>query len=262
MVGYYSTSGRYYLCGSQVYRRGLGCGPGVYVRQPEIEGQVIAGLQGLLETCSDANGLGRAVNDEVRRLWEASTGYDPDAARQIEAVDRQIANIRRAIADGFADIAWANEELQKLNAQREELEKPSVPAGKPPRVDAKVVMTYRRDLDKALAKSGHAVARSLIRDCVEDIRLLPDALEVEVDYRLPPTAMRTGCGSSEDSAAHRDRRGSGGRLPRSAGDQVYAPRAPDCRQRPLGLFWRVPDSWASSSERPIRPSQCPNVVGG
>jgi len=44
------------------------------------------------------------------------------------------------------------------------------------------------------------------------MRLLPDALEVEIDYRLPSKAMKGGCGSSADSAAHRDRRGSGGVL--------------------------------------------------
>ncbi len=212
MVGYYSTSGRYYLCGSQVYRRGLDCGPGVYVRQSEIEGEVFTGLRKLLAACSDASGFARTLNDELRTLWEASVGYEPGAEQRIDAVDRKVANIRRAVADGLDDIAWANEELGKLTTQRAELEKATIPAGKPPRVDSKAALSYRRNLDKAFAKSGPAVARLLVRECIDQMRLLPDALEVEIDYRLPSEAMKEGCGSSADSAAHRDRLGSGGRI--------------------------------------------------
>jgi len=210
MVGYYSTSGRYYLCGSQVYRRGLDCGPGVYVRQSEVEAEVVTGLRELLSACSDPAGLVRTLNDELRALWEASVGYNPGAEKQMATVDRKIANIRRAIADGLDDISWANEELRQLSTQRDELEKATVPAGKPPRVDAKAALSYQRDLDKTLAKSGPAAARALVQECIEQMRLLPDALEVEIDYRLPSKAMKGGCGSSRDSAAHRDRRGSGG----------------------------------------------------
>jgi transcriptional regulator with XRE-family HTH domain len=48
------------------------------------------------------------------------------------------------------------------------------------------------------------------------------AFEVEISYRLPPSAVRTGCGSSEDSAAHRDRHGSGGSIRSQREDAHHA----------------------------------------
>ena len=130
MVGYYSSAGRYYLCGSHVYRRGLGCGPGVYVRQAEVEQDVVEGLQEALAAC--AEGLAGEVNEELRARWEASNGHDPKAARKLEEVDRKIANIRAAIADGLDDISWANAELRKLAEVRVGLEQAIVPATTPP----------------------------------------------------------------------------------------------------------------------------------
>jgi hypothetical protein len=211
MVGYHNSAGRYYLCGSVAYRRGLGCGPGVYVRQSEVEDGVIEGLRELLSVCADEVGFAAAVNEELRGLWEASNGYDPDAARRLEVIDRQTANIRRAIMDGLEDVAWANAELRKLGGQREELGQAATPVGKPPRIDAAAAAVYLQHLNKTLSKAGPAEARGMLRECVADVRLEPEQLAVDVYYTLPPGAMETGCEPS-GTAAHRDRRNSGGRI--------------------------------------------------
>ncbi len=214
MVGYYSSSGRYYLCGSHAYRKGLGCGPGVFVRQAEVEEQVVEGLRELLEACSE--GLAAEVNEELQKLWEAANGRDPRAARRLEEVDRKIANIRAAITNGLDDIAWANEELRKLGAAREELERAADPADAPLRIDTEAIATYERELGKTLGKASPEAARGLIQECVAYVRLLPESLEVDVLYQLPPVAMKMGPGGT-DAKAHRDRRGSGGRIRRFAG---------------------------------------------
>ena len=99
-------------------------------------------------------------------------------------VDRQIANVRRAILDGLEDVGWANAEMRKLGERREELGQAATAVGKPPRIDAAAAAVYLQRLDQTLSKSGHAEAREMLRECVADVRLEPEELAVDVYYTL------------------------------------------------------------------------------
>ena len=189
MTGFRSGSRSYYVCGSRPYRRGLGCGPGVYVPKDQIEGEVIEGLGELLGACADPKGFTRQVNEELRRLWEESTGYDPRAAKKLEAIDGKIANIRRAIEDGLEDAAWANGRLQQLLADRKELEEAARRVGEPPQIDADTALSYRRQTGKVLAQGDPAERKDIIRKWVDGIKLAPARYEVEISYRIPEPVM-------------------------------------------------------------------------
>src|SRR5512134_2944624 len=63
-TGFRTESGHYYLCGSQPYRKGKGCGTGVFVPQANVETEVISGLKGLVDSCVDPRGSrGRSTRD-------------------------------------------------------------------------------------------------------------------------------------------------------------------------------------------------------
>lgn len=104
----------YYLCGSQPNRRGLGCGPGVYVPCEEIEREVIAGLQQLISAFGDVNGFTRKVNAEINQLWAQMNGRPTNPEKRIADIDRKIENIRRAIEDGMPDTQWAYSRMREL----------------------------------------------------------------------------------------------------------------------------------------------------
>src|SRR5262249_41653441 len=95
-----------------------GCGPGVYVPQKQVESEVLNGVAGVLGGCSDPKGFTAKVNAELRRLWEDSTGFRPDAAAQIAAIDKKIANVHQAIEDGLQEAAWANARLSTAQGTR------------------------------------------------------------------------------------------------------------------------------------------------
>jgi len=118
----------------------MGCGPGVYVPQASVEAEAVEGLRGLLGVCADPKGFTRQVNEELRRVWEASTGRDPHAAQKITEVDRKIGNIRRAIEDGLGDAAWANQRLRQLLADRETLTAATAVSGEPPRFTRRLLL--------------------------------------------------------------------------------------------------------------------------
>lgn len=59
MVGLKKSNDKvYYIFGSQPYRKGKGCGPGVYVRQDMIESEVIEGLNELVGAWEGAGNPG------------------------------------------------------------------------------------------------------------------------------------------------------------------------------------------------------------
>jgi hypothetical protein len=189
MIGFRNTSGRYYVCGNQPYRRRMGCGPGIYVPRKAVEAEAVEGLRGLLGVCADPKGFTRRVNEELRRIWEPSTGHDPQAARKMTEMDRKIANIRRAIEDGLDGGSRANERLRELLAERQALAAAPTVSGTPPQIDAETALAYRRQTEKALAHGEPAERKRLLRTWVQDVKLAPERLEVEITYHIPEPIM-------------------------------------------------------------------------
>ena len=185
MLGHYTSSGRYYVCGSMPHRRGMGCGPGVFVPKEQVEAEVAAGLKKLMGTCADPKGRTRQVNRELKRIWEQSHGYDPHAAERLRATERKIENIWEAIEDGLVDTSRANGRLEILGKEREELLGAAVATDKPPQIDQETALAYRRQTEKVLAQGSPAERKQIVRTWVADMKLAPERLEVEVTYRIP-----------------------------------------------------------------------------
>jgi site-specific DNA recombinase len=192
MIGFRKSDGTcYYVCGSLPYRRGMGCGPGVYVRQAEVESEVIAGLKNLVGICTDPQGFTREVNEELRRIWEERVGYDPTATRRLTEIEAKIDNLWQAIEDGITDTGRANKRLAELQAEKVRLAEAARVTGEPPQIDVQTALTYRRDLEKLLARGKPADRKRIVRSWVEEIKLAPDRLEVDITYKLPEPVMNS-----------------------------------------------------------------------
>jgi hypothetical protein len=189
MIGFHTDGRFYYVCESQPYRSGMGCGQGVYVPQAQIESEVLTGLRGVLDLCVDPHKFTRAVNKELRQIWEASTGFRPDAGEQTSAIDRKVENIRRAVEEGLNDASWANTRLRELHSERESLVAASRKASGPPQLDAATAMDYRRQAEKLLQHGSQAERKQLLRTLVGEVKLMPQDLKVSISYRLPEAIM-------------------------------------------------------------------------
>ena len=189
MIGFRTSAGSYYVCGSQPYRRGMGCGPGVYVPQDGVEAEVAEGVSNLLGICANPKGFLNEVNAELRRMWEEQSGHDPHAAARVQAIDAKIENIRRAIEDGLSDAAWANTRLNALVQERESLLGKSVVTGEPPRIDVQTASEYRRHTEKVLSQGQPAERKRLLRTWVSEVKLAPEQQQVEMTYRIPEPIM-------------------------------------------------------------------------
>ena len=189
MIGFHADGRFYYVCGSQPYRKGMGCGPGVYVPQGQVESEVFAGVRGVLDYCADPEKFTRAVNKELRQIWQASTGFRPKVEEEIAAIDRKIDNIRRALEDGLNDANWANTRLRQLHSERESLAAAARRSSAPPQIDISTAMDYRRQADKLFRHGNQGEKKRLLRTIVEEVKLMPQELEVSIKYRLPEAVM-------------------------------------------------------------------------
>ena len=138
----------------------------------------------------DPKGFTQQVNLELKQLWESRTGFDPLVDRKIQGIDAKIANIRRAIEDGLCDAGWANARLGELLAERKALEGKSAVQTEPPQIDVKTALAYRRLTEKVLGQGIPAERKKLLRGWVQDVKLVPEGLEVDIIYRLPESVMK------------------------------------------------------------------------
>ena len=158
-----TATASYYICGSQPHRRGLGCGQAVYIPQAEVESEVILGLTGLLDLCADTNGFARKANEELRRIWADSVGFDPRMLLKLKEIDAKIADIRKAVENGLPDCDGAFTRMRELATERAALCEQTIMFDEPPQIDAKTAVVYRSQTNKILAMGTSAEKKPLIR---------------------------------------------------------------------------------------------------
>lgn len=190
MVGYVKAKGQqYYLCGSRLYRRGLGCGHGVYVPKDEIEQEVIVGITDLIGKFQSTDGFTRKVNRELSRLWEDKTGVNRNVEKELKGIETKIENLYKAIEGGLAFDSPTKERLSKLNTRKVEIERMTVVSTKAPYIDFKAVSNFCQRFDKVFGSSVFEDRKKMVRECVDRITLAPDECEVEIHYKVPPQVV-------------------------------------------------------------------------
>jgi hypothetical protein len=185
LIGNKTSSGCYYVCGSEPYRGGKGCGPGVYVPKQLVEDEVITGIQELVSKFSDPVGFTRKVNRALKKIWRENSGHDPTAEKRIRDVDVKIANIRQRIEDGYNDVQWANARLAELNKEKADLQKRLIPKSKPIQIEVDTAMKYRKDLDLTLSTASPEERKIYVQKWLGGISLNPDSREVLITFKVP-----------------------------------------------------------------------------
>jgi len=188
MIGHGTRRGKHYVCGSQPYRKGMGCGTGVYIPQDYVESEVIKGMEELLCAILDHTDIVAKVNTELKQMWERKSGYDPTARKRLAEVEKQIDNVRSAILEGLRDVEWANGKLDELNNERDRLIRmidSSPRASDPPQADLKLVRLHLSNLKRTLDQARIDERKRLVSGMVESVGLDPETRTVHVSYQLP-----------------------------------------------------------------------------
>lgn len=192
MIGHKTAKGTWYICGSQPYRKGLGCGPGVYVPITFIENIITDGIRKRASSVASQAEIVKQLNRKIKHLWEESNGIEPDVDRLMREIDRKIANIRQSIEDGLAvDIGYFNQRLTELQAEKQRLLMSKLPITEPPQAIPRLAKRYLEEFDRTFASGDWEGQKRLVRLSVDYIKPAPDDLNVEITYKLPEPIMKT-----------------------------------------------------------------------
>ena len=203
LVGYRNQGRLYYVCGAYRYRRGLGCGPALQVRKEAIEDAVVEEVGLLFESWADTKRLMEAMNQGLRGVRQQEAAESVEIARQLASIEQETTNIREAIRKGLDDVAWANEELRRLRAEREGLLARQATVGAEPEVpefDMTHVEECRQAFAEVFAEGTNEEKRAFARLFVKRIELDPDTGDVWMHlFAGPPLAARKASPASRET---------------------------------------------------------------
>ena len=196
LVGYRNQGRLYYVCGAKVYRKGLGCGPALQIRKEEIEAAVVEEIGLLFASWTDTKKLMEMANEEARALGQQQASESVETARELVKVEEELCNIRQAIKGGLDDLEWANSELARLKARREELLAHQAKVGEEPdvaRFDLTQVEECRRRFAEVFAQGTNEEKRAFARLFVQKIQVDPGTGDVLMHlFSRPPVPVSRG----------------------------------------------------------------------
>ncbi|HOF67772.1 MAG TPA: recombinase family protein [Candidatus Fermentibacter daniensis] len=186
LMGLRKTGGhRYYICGSQPHRRGLGCGRAVYVPADFIEKAVIDAVTDLLSKLINPEGVVKRLNERLAMLWEQEHPSRHDIEHRQRGIRSRIERISEAVADGSIDREWARAELEKLYAEEVALAPLAAEAVAPPRMDLGQAGRILDEIEEGFRSGDNSVRKQLVRNLVESMTMAPESLEVDIVLRAP-----------------------------------------------------------------------------
>ena len=197
MTGHTDRGRDGYVCGAAKYRRGLGCGPSMFIEKGLVEDAAWATVRDLAKVVM--GGRGKRVLDRInaglRREWEERGGKTAAAGRKrVEQIDAKIANVRAALEDGLHDVTWANRRLSELQAEREAalaaVGGTMTGPDEPPRVDVTELRRNLADMDGLSPHATNEEKREVARRFLDGVTLYPDERELEVRVKLPDNTVQ------------------------------------------------------------------------
>jgi predicted RNase H-like nuclease (RuvC/YqgF family) len=173
------------------------------VRKEEIERAMVEEVGHLFESWASTKRVMEMMNDELRAVSQQQSAERVEIERELTKVDAEIANLRRAIKGGFDDLEWANEEMRRLKAQREELlgrqaglkAEPQVPE-----FDLTQVEECRRRFSQVFAEGTNEGKSAFARQFVKKIEVDPDTADIWMHlFSRPPGVARKATPASKEA---------------------------------------------------------------
>ena len=203
MVGYRNQGRLYYVCGAKAYRRGLGCGEGLQIRKEALEDAVVEEIGHLFDSWVDTKRLKQLMNEELQALEQQKSAGSVEITRELAKVGQETENLRAAIKAGLDDIGWANAELRRLKAQREQLvsqQEQAAARPEPKRVDLAFVEECKGAFGEVFANGTREEKRQFARLFVKRIDVDPETGDILMHlFGRPPTLPAKQIPASEET---------------------------------------------------------------
>ena len=139
---------------------------------------------------SDTSRLKDLMNRELKAQEVRESTDTVEILSELYRVAKEKENVRQAIREGLDDVDWANEELRRLKAEKEELlTRQALVAQRPEpiRVDKTMVRRYQKAFAEVISCGTHSEKREFTRLFMKQIDLNPDTGDILMHlYSRPP----------------------------------------------------------------------------
>ncbi len=190
MVGHINRNRSYYMCGANVYRKGLGCGRAFQVPKEEIENAALEEIGQFFNTLADDSRLKNLMTEELKTLEIRESSDSANIVTKLEKVVKELENLRNAIKGGLKDIQWANEEYVRLSSLKNDLQLQKNSLGVKPKtvqVNKSMVEKCRKAFKKILSQGTRAEKKEFTRLFIKKIELYPETGDILMHlFSRPP----------------------------------------------------------------------------
>jgi DNA invertase Pin-like site-specific DNA recombinase len=194
-----------YVCKGRQCGRGPGTWPSVAARREYVENAVIAAVEDFLTGYLDADGSEDADRAISAGVWGDGASASQQMARELGSVEHRLGNIRRALAEGLCDTAWADSRVQELLARKEALVARTAPTGNTPPACAAALETYLEEFRAAFSSTSRASSaerRGMLWACLDSVVFVPSDRTLRITCHLPASVVGPlAPGGAADSAA-------------------------------------------------------------
>ncbi len=180
-AGATKQAGRYYACGSHIYRRGAGCGRSWYIPAEQIEDLVFTKILRRIE--SDDTALQDWIDDAnaaILEQWRSIERTSGERRNAIQQLDTKL--------DDYLDMVGESGDREKLKRKIKETSavlnrlRALESAEKPDMIDAGEVRALREQIESASGCADPAARRAIIKEFV--IEIVADAETKMLEGRL------------------------------------------------------------------------------
>jgi len=194
MTSHINRGHAYYVCGTRLYRKGLGCGRAFQVRKDHIEEAVLEEIGRLFNSWADTDQLMQLVQKGLSSMAKQQHASAEEDVRQLAKIDEEMNNVRNAVKAGYDDLEWANAELRRLRVDREEIverQRQLETERALPTVTRAVIEEYRRQFVETFAFGSNEEKREFARLFVSMIEVDPDTADIFMHMYEWPAILAT-----------------------------------------------------------------------
>ncbi len=157
----------------------------------------------LFDSWADTKRLMHLMNDEFQTLEHQESAESIKITKELARVEQETEHLRAAIKAGLDDMEWANAELRRLKAEREDLasrQEQTAARPEPMRVDASTVEECRGAFGEVLSAGTREEKREYARLFVKRIEVDPDTGDILMYlFGRPPVPVPKQTPASEET---------------------------------------------------------------
>ena len=198
MIGTTAKSGKYlyYECNTHYKKGKHGC-HGIRVARDKLEGFVLSRIKENILTEENLTELVYLVNEELLETTSRNEKELHQVEKQLKQVSKRLSKLYAALEGGKLDLDDLAPRIKELRMDQHELQEcrnqllSNIESKNPEALDAKIVMSYVKELEQLLVQASFLQQKSFLRSFVKRVEVKPETIILDYTIPLPIKKNRT-----------------------------------------------------------------------